>query len=362
MKAAVVHDKKAPLVIEELDVRPVQAHEVRVRIAACGVCHSDLSVLNEYFACPTPVVLGHEAAGIVEEVGPQVDAIKPGDHVVASWSPACGICRYCRAGKRHLCRLCDDPTSASAGRLSLAGQPVAQFLGVGGFAEQAILSDNAVVKIDPEMPLDKACLLGCAVLTGYGAVKKAARVAPGDEVAVFGCGGVGLTVVRTAAEAGARLLVAVDLDDGKLELATRFGATHTFRGDDPELAKKIRALTDERQGVDHAFEVVGNPDLARVCFQSICKGGEVILVGIPRATDKLSLTQIVAVNQEKTVRGSQGGSVDAWVVVPELVSRYLAGVLRVDELVTRTYALDEVNEAFADMRSARNARGVVRIG
>jgi S-(hydroxymethyl)glutathione dehydrogenase/alcohol dehydrogenase len=361
MKAAVVHDKKELIRIEDLDLRSVKNHEVRVRVVACGVCHSDLSVLNEYFACPTPVVLGHEAAGIVEEVGPEVTGIEIGDHVVASWSPACGTCRYCRSGKRHLCHLCNDPTSAAAGRLSLEGQPVAQFLGVGGFAEQAILSDNAVVKIDPAMPLDKACLLGCAVLTGFGAVTEAARVATGDEVAVFGCGGVGLNIVQAAADAGARLLIAVDLDDRKLELASRFGATHTFRGDDPELAKQIRALTEERQGVDHAFEVVGDPELARICYQCICKGGEVVLVGIARATDKLSLSQIVAVTQEKTVRGSQQGSVDAWVVVPKLVSRYLAGELRVDELVTRSYPLKEINKAFADLRAGRNARGIVRI-
>jgi len=361
VKAAVVFDKHAPMEIADVALRPPAPHELRIRVAACGVCHSDLSVLDEYFACPTPVVLGHEAAGVILETGAAVSAFAAGDHVVASWSPACGECRYCRAGKRHLCCLTDDPTSAAAGRLSLAGKPVAQFLGVGGFAEEAVLSANAAVKIDPAIPLEKACLLGCAVLTGFGAVSRAARVGAGEEVAVFGCGGVGLNVVQAAAEARARVVIAVDRDASKLELARSFGATHVLLGDTPDLAKSIRALTLGGQGVDHAFEVVGNVELARVCYQSICKGGQVILVGIARATDKLTLSQIVAVTQEKTIRGSTQGSVDAWTAVPELVARYLAGRLRLDELVTRTYALEEINRAFEDLRAGKNARGVVRI-
>jgi S-(hydroxymethyl)glutathione dehydrogenase/alcohol dehydrogenase len=361
VKAAVVFDKRAPMRIEQLELRPTGPGEVRLRVAACGVCHSDLSVLEEYFACPTPVVLGHEAAGTITEVGPGVRGFSPGDHAVASWSPSCGACRYCRAGKRHLCRLCDDPTSAAAGRLAFRGEAVAQFLGVGGFAEETVLSANAVVKIDPVMPLEKACLLGCAVLTGFGAVDSAARIEPGQEVAVFGCGGVGLNVVQAAVRAGARLVIAVDRDERKLELARSFGATHGFAADTPELVKAIRALTVERQGVDCAFEVVGNAELARSCYQSICKGGQVVLVGIARATDKLSLSQLAAVTQEKTVRGSTQGSVDAWSAVPPLVRSYLDGKLRLDELVSRSYALDEINLAFEDLRAGRNARGIVRM-
>jgi S-(hydroxymethyl)glutathione dehydrogenase/alcohol dehydrogenase len=357
--AAVVHDKNRPMQIESVTLRGLRADEVRVRVRACGVCHSDVSVLNQLFACPTPVVLGHEASGVVEEVGSSVTAVTRGDHVVACWSPSCGRCRYCRRGKLHLCRLTDDPTSAAMDRITLGSTPVAQFLGVGGFAEEIILSENALVRIDRSFPLDRASLLGCAVLTGFGAVEKAARVRAGDEVAVFGCGGVGLNVIQTARRLGAATVVAIDLDDRKLEMARRFGATHTLRGDAPELSKEIRALTLEKQGVDFAFDAVGNVEIARVAFQSVCKGGEVILVGIAHAKDKLSLSQIVAVTQEKTIRGTTQGSLDAWSALPRLVELYNKGELLLDELVTAEYSLDRVNDAIADLRSGRNARGLV---
>jgi len=345
--------------IEEVALRPLREHEVRIRVRACGVCHSDLSVLNELFACPTPVVLGHEASGIVEEVGSAVTRMRAGDHVVASWSPACGHCRYCRRGRLHLCKLADDPTGAALDRIRLGDVPVAQFLGVGGFAEEIILSDNAAVVIDRSMPLDKASLLGCAVLTGFGAVEKAAGVRTGDEVAVFGCGGVGLNILQTARRLGARTIVAVDLDDSKLELARRFGATHVLRGDAPDLHKQIRALTVERQGVDFAFDAVGNVEIARIAYQSICKGGEVVLVGIAHAKDKLTLSQIVAVTQEKTVRGTTQGSLDAGSGIPRLSDLYKKRELLLDELVTSSYSLGGINDAIADLRSGRNARGLV---
>lgn len=357
--AAVVHDKSRPMTIEEVALRPLRDHEIRVRVRACGVCHSDLSVLNELFACPVPVVLGHEASGVVEEIGSSVTRTRVGDHVVASWSPACGQCRYCRRGKLHLCKLTDDPTGAATGRIRLGDQSVAQFLGVGGFAEEIILSDNAAVVIDRSMPLDKASLLGCAVLTGFGAVEKAAGVRAGDEIAVFGCGGVGLNILQTARRAGARTIVAIDLDDRKLELARRFGATHVLRGDAPDLHKEIRALTVERQGVDFAFDAVGNVEIARVAYQSICKGGEVVLVGIAHAKDKLTVSQIVAVTQEKTVRGTTQGSLDAWGAIPRLIDLYKKGELMLDELVTSHYSLDRINDAIEDLRGGRNARGLV---
>jgi S-(hydroxymethyl)glutathione dehydrogenase/alcohol dehydrogenase len=358
-RAAIVHQKNEPMRVEEITLRPVREGELRIRVAACGVCHSDLSVLNEYFACPTPVILGHEAAGIVLETGPGVASVAPGDAVVAAWSPACRTCRYCRAGKLHLCRLTDDPTGAARGRVRLGDTEVAQFLGVGGFAEEAILSENAVVRLDPSMPLDKASLLGCAVVTGYGAARFAAKVKPGDEVAVFGCGGVGLNVVQGVRLSGARTIVAIDLDDSKLDLARQFGATHVLRGDAPDLHKAVRKLTVEGQGVDYAFDAVGNVAIERTAFSCLCKGGELILVGIAHMKDRFELVQIAAVTQEKTVRGTTAGSANLWETVPELVSLYRKGELRLDELVTRRYRLDEVNEAMSDLREGRNARGVI---
>ena len=358
-RAAVVYHKDQPMKVEQVTLRPLGEHEVLVRVKACGVCHSDLSVLNGYFACPTPVILGHEAAGVVEEVGSAVTLVKPGDHVVAAWSPSCGQCRFCRSGRRHLCTLADDPTSRALDRVTVGGEPVAAFLGIGGFAEQVILADNAVIPIDHSMPFDRAALLGCAVITGYGSARIAANVQPGDEVAVFGCGGVGLNILQGARLAGAGLVVAVDLDDAKLETARRFGATHVLRADLPDLHKAIRALTTEKAGLDFAFDAVGHPDVARTAFLSIAKGGEVILVGIARNTDKVSLSQIAAVTQEKGMRGTTNGSADAWKTVPVLVDLYRRKELMLDELVSRTYRLDEVNEAFDDLRSGRNARGVV---
>ncbi len=358
-RAAVVYQKDQPLVVEQVELRPLREHEVLVRVKACGVCHSDLSVLNEFFACPVPVVLGHEAAGIVEAVGPGVTNVSAGDHVVAAWSPACGECRFCKSGRRHLCNLADDPTSRAMDRMTAGGQPVAAFLGIGGFAEQVILADNAVIRIDEEMPFDRAALLGCAVITGYGAARFAAGVKPGDDVAVFGCGGVGLNVVQACRMAGAGLIVAVDLDDAKLEMARKFGATHVLRGDAPDLHKQIRALTRERAGLDFAFEAVGNAEVARVAFLSIAKGGEVILVGIAHMKEKVSLSQIAAVTQEKGVRGTTNGSADSWQTVPQLIDLYRSKELMLDELVSRTYRLDEINEAVADLRSGKNARGVV---
>jgi S-(hydroxymethyl)glutathione dehydrogenase/alcohol dehydrogenase len=357
--AAIVRKTDAPMEIREISVRALRAHEVRVRVRACGVCHSDLSVLNEFFACPLPVVLGHEAAGVVEETGPGVENLRPGDHVVACWSPACGECRYCKSGKVHLCGLADDPTSAAMDRIRCGDEAVAQFLGVGGFADEIILSENAAVKIDPSMPLDKASLLGCAVLTGYGAVTEAAKVQAGQEVAIFGCGGVGLNIVQSAAMAGAKTVIAIDTDPAKLELARNFGATHTLAANTDGIHKEIRKLTEERQGVDFAFDAVGNVEIARTGYQSICKGGEVILVGIAHFKDKLSLSQIVTVTQEKCVRGTTQGSADPWTAIPELVALYGDGKLRIDELVSKNYRLEDANQAMQDLRDGKNARGVI---
>ncbi len=357
--AAVVYEKNAPMKIEQVELAPLGAHELRVRVHACGVCHSDLSVLNEYFACPTPVVLGHEAAGVIEEVGSAVTGFAVGDHVVACWSPSCGSCRFCRRGRPHLCNLADDPTSAAADRMRIGDQGIAQFLGIGGFAEITTLSDNAAVKLDREMPLDKAALLGCAVLTGYGAARYAARVGDGDEVVVLGCGGVGLNVIQGARLQGAARVLAVDVDPAKLEMARAFGATHVLDGRSESLVKDIRGLTTEGAGVDFAFEAVGSPDLARTAFLSICKGGEAVLVGIAHYKDKVSFSQIAAVTQEKVVRGTTNGSANNWEAVPELVSLYRSGDLKLDELVTRRYSLAEVNEAMDDLRAGRNARGVI---
>jgi len=357
--AAVVYDKSKPLKIETVRHRALGPGEALVRLAACGVCHSDLSILNELYPCPTPVILGHEAAGVVEAIGPDVTAVRPGDHVVALWRPSCGRCRYCRSGRPHLCKRGEDPTAEAADRVYVGEAPVHEFLGIGGFAERTILREDALVKIDPAMPLDKAALLGCAVITGFGAARNAAHVKPGDEVAVFGCGGVGLNIIQGARRQGASVIVAVDLDDAKLALARRFGATHVFDGRLEDLPKAIRKATTEGQGVDFAFDAVGDVNLINQAWRSLCKGGEVILVGIPHMKATASISPIQSILSERGLRGSVAGSAGSAAFIGELVRLYQEGELNLDDLLTRRYSLREVNTALDDLRQGRNARGVL---
>lgn len=357
--AAVVYEKDKPMKIEEVTYRAPKEDEVLVKLAACGVCHSDLSVLNEFYPCPTPVILGHEAAGVVEEVGPGVTGVKKGDHVVAVWKPACGKCRYCRSGKQHLCRLGENPTGRATDCVTANGTAIMEFLGVGGYSEYTILASNALIVIDKSMPLDRAAVIGCAVLTGYGAVKYAAHVKEGQEVAVYGCGGVGLSIVEGARLQGAKTIVAVDVDEAKLEMAKNFGATHTFRADTADLHKEIKKVTEESAGVDHAFDAVGNSEVISMAARAICKGGEVILVGIPHMKEQVSISPIQTVTLEKSYRGSLGGSSSSYETVPELVSLYQNKKLRLDALITKTYSLSEANDAMNDLREGKNARGVL---
>ena len=357
--AAVVYEKDQPMKIEEVRYRDLQDDEVRVKLAACGVCHSDLSILNELYPCPTPVILGHEAAGVVEEVGPKVGGVAKGDHVVGVWKPSCGSCRYCKSGKAHLCKLGEDPTSRAAGRISSGETMIEQFLGIGGFSEATILSENALVKIDPSLDLAKAALLGCAVLTGFGAAQSTAGVKDGDEVAVYGCGGVGLNIIQGARECGAKTIIAVDLDDAKLEQASEFGATHCLNASTPDLHKAIRGLTEARQGVDYAFDAVGSVQIVEQAFRAVCKGGEVILVGIDHMKNKFSFSDFQLVVLEKGIRGCMAGSLDPIVAVGELISLYQNKRLKLDELITRTYSLNEANDAMNDLREGKNARGVL---
>ncbi len=357
--AAIVYNKKEPMKIEEVQYRRIGDNEIFVKLAACGVCHSDLSILNELFPSPTPIILGHEAAGEVVEVGAKITGIAKGDHVVGLWRPACGKCRYCLNGKSHLCRLGDDPTSAATGRITSGSTPIHQFLGVGGFSEYAILSENAFIKIDPSMPLQKAALLGCAVITGFGAASHGAKIKAGDEVAVFGCGGVGLNIIQGAKNCGAKTIVAIDLDDNKLELAKQFGATHALNAKTPKLRKAIQEFTDHQEGVDYAFDAVGNVEIETEAYLSLCRGGTVVSVGIAHMIEKISIPQMLTVMQEKCVRGSLAGSHSIHEAIPSMVTLYRQHKLKLDELVTKTYSIREANDAMNDLRSGKNARGVL---
>lgn len=357
--AAVVYKFDEPMKVEEVTYRDLREGEVMIKMAACGVCHSDLSVLNLIIPCPTPVILGHEAAGVVEEVGPGVTDVAKGDHVIGIWKPSCGNCRLCRSGKGHLCDLGTNPTMLAMDRCKVGDTPVIEFLAVGGFSEYTILNTTSLVKIEDSMPLDKAALLGCAVITGFGAAVNQAQVKKGDSVAIFGCGGVGLNIIQGAVHNGAETIVGVDLDDKKLEFAKTFGATHTLNGGSDTLIQDLKKLTVEKMGVDHSFDAVGHLGVIEQAAAVTCKGGNVIMVGVPKMTDKFDLHPFGQIFTEKPFRGTVAGSCTCSEALPELIDLYKNGKLKLDELVTKTYPLNEINDAFDDLRNGKNARGVI---
>ncbi|GIX46128.1 MAG: alcohol dehydrogenase [Candidatus Tectimicrobiota bacterium] len=362
MKAAVLYEPGTPLVIEEVQLDPPKAGEVKVRVAANGACHSDLHVMTGDMRMPMPIVLGHEAAGIVAEVGPGVTSVREGDHVVLSFSPVCGTCYYCTQGRPQLCErkppqpgvLLDGTT-----RLHKNGQPIYHFAFTAAFAEETVVPESCVIKIREDIPLDRACLVGCGVMTGVGAAINTAQVRPGSSVAVIGCGGVGLNVVQGAALAGARRIIAIDLLDAKLELAKVFGATDTINPTRDEPWQAVRDLTEGR-GVDYAFEVISTPKTIELAFKMTAPGGVCTIVGVSPEKARISLNPNVFVGMEKTLKGSYYGSARPRLDMPRLLDLYMQGRLKIDELVSRTVPLEQVNEAYALLQKGEVARSVIK--
>ena len=361
-KAVVFRELNQPVVVEEIAVDPPKRGEITVKMAACGVCHSDLSAVNGTIPLPPPLVLGHEAAGVVVEVGEGVSGIAVGDHVVSNFIYMCGSCRFCTGGRPVLCieqgKALLTPPEGTPRTHDAAGKPLGIFSGCGVMAEYATLSMVNVVKIDPAIPLDRAALVGCAVTTGVGAVFNTAKVEPGSSVVVFGCGGVGLNAIQGAAIAGARQVIAVDTVASKLEFAKTFGATHTLllkTGEDP--VKELKKLTGG--GADYAFECVGNGELSGTAYRAIARGGKAVIVGVARGSDMISVKQPGMVFEEKTLQGSMFGSCVPRIDFPRMLGLYMAGKLKLDELITRRYSIDEAPQAFEDMQSGKNARGVI---
>src|SRR5499427_685344 len=278
MKAAVFHGPHQPLTIEEVDIDKPMGREVLVRTVGSGVCHSDLHFVDGLYPFPTPAILGHEAAGVVEEVGLQVSEFKPGDHVIACLSVFCGHCDYCLTGKTHLCQTRPVRAKTEPPKLSWKGQPVNQFANLSAYAEKMLVHENALVKIDNEMPLDRAALIGCGVTTGVGAVLNTARIEPGSTVAVFGAGGVGLAVIQGARIGGARMIIAVDVHEKKLQTARELGATHVVDASKGDPVQAIRDMTGG--GVDYAFEAIGLKKAAEQSFECIRFGGTATVVGM----------------------------------------------------------------------------------
>ncbi len=361
-KAAICREWNQPVVVEEVTVESPHRGEVMIRVGACGVCHSDLSVTNATLPLPPPIVIGHEAAGIVEEVGEGVEDFAPGDHVVVSWIAMCGECRFCVEGRPQLCEMGQKAAATlpdGTTRLTDAdGKPLHHMAGVAVMAEYATLHRDNLIKIEPELPLDKAAVVGCAVMTGVGAALNTAKVRPGSSVAVFGAGGIGLNVIQGAALAGAERIVAVDLEDKKLGLAQQFGATHTVNpGPDESAVAKIHELTGG--GADYVFECIGVPAVIQQAWEATGRGGTCVVVGVSKPTDTVQLGAFMLPFSEKVLTGSMYGSARPRIDFPRLFELYKRNRIKLDELVTATYSIDEVNRAFDDMTRGVNARGVI---
>lgn len=357
MKAAVFREVGQPLEIEEVSISKPGPREVLIRTAAAGVCHSDLHFVEGLYPAITPVVLGHESAGIVEQVGSDVTYVKPGDHVITCLSVFCGHCEHCLTGHMSLCQNPETKRGAEDDpRLSQNSEAVQQFANLSSFAEQMLVHEHAIVKIREDMPLDRAALIGCGVTTGVGSVFHTAGVEPGSTVAVIGCGGVGLSCVNGAALAGAGKIIAVDMVDSKLEMAKTFGATDVVNGNDGDPVEQVRELTGG--GVHYAFEAIGLKVTAEQAFSMIRPGGTATIIGMIPVGTKIELMGS-AFLQEKTIKGSMMGSNRFRVDMPRFIDFYLQGKLHLDEMVSKRIGLGDVNEAFADMKSGSVARSVI---
>jgi S-(hydroxymethyl)glutathione dehydrogenase/alcohol dehydrogenase len=349
-------------VVEEIQVESPRRGEVMVQIKACGVCHSDLSGTNGTIPLPPPTVLGHEAAGIIAEVGEGVTDIAVGDSVVVSWVPVCGKCPYCVQGRPALCDVSARATltlpDGTSRYKDAKGNTLNHFAGTGVMTEYATLHRDNVIKIDADVPFDKAALVGCAVMTGVGAALNTAKVRPGSSVAVFGAGGIGLNVIQGAALAGADKIIAVDLEDKKLEFAAVFGATHTINPTTAgDAVAAIVGLTGG--GAEYTFECIGNAKVIEQAFAATRKGGTCVVVGVAKMTDQVTLGAFMLPFQEKVLTGSMYGSARPSIDFPRLLSLYKSHRLKLDELVTATYKIEEINRAFDDMQKGVNARGVI---
>jgi S-(hydroxymethyl)glutathione dehydrogenase/alcohol dehydrogenase len=361
-KAAICRHHNKPVVVEDIAVDGPKRGEAMVKLAACGVCHSDLSAITGTIALPLPLVLGHEGAGVVEEVGEGVTELAKGDHVVFSFIYMCGKCRFCVAGRPVLCleqgKALTTPLEGTPRVRDAQGAPLNIFSGCGAMAEYATVSAQNLIKIDPKIPLDCAALVGCGVTTGVGAVFNTAKVEPGSSVAVFGCGGVGLSVIQGARIAGAERIIAIDTLEAKLEMGKKFGATDTVlaRKDD-DLAKTLKKMTSG--GPDYAFECVGSGELAGAAYRAIRRGGLAVVVGVAKPSDSTSVRTMTLPFEEKTLTGSYFGSCVPRVDFPRMLSLYMAGRLKLEELITRRYSIAEAPQAFADLEAGKNARGVI---
>jgi len=357
MKAAIFQKAHEPLSIEDVDLAELRSDEVLVRTVCSGVCHSDLHVVDGMGNLTMPMVLGHESSGVVEQAGKDVGYVAPGDRVILSLKPFCGRCYYCLGGRPHLCND-RQLAAASARRITWKGKPVLQMGSVGSFAEYMITSESGVVKIPNEMPMAEAALIGCAVMTGVGAALYTAQVPGGAVVAVIGCGGIGLNIVQGCQLAGASQIIAVDVVPYKLELARKFGATHTLHAKEVDAVKAVRQLTGG--GAEYAFEAIGSPDTARQAFDMVRPGGTAVVVGV-MGTGEIRVPGAGFSLSDKKLIGCVFGSARFREHMPKLIDLFLQGRLNLTGLVTQRLPLAEVNRAFELMREGTVARSVLEI-
>lgn len=362
MRAAVLTEVNKPLQILDLKQDGPKAGEVRVKTRAAGVCMSDWHIIIGDWPMPLPMVLGHEAAGEVVEIGPGVTNTKVGDHVIFSFRENCGHCRYCTQGRNVLCighvtsprgRMFDGTS-----RISLNGEPVNQMARIGTFSEFVVCQSEQVVPVRKDLPWAHAAIIGCSVATGVGAVTRHAQVPAGSDVAVIGCGGVGLNIVQGARLAGARHIIAIDLLDNKLEMAKTFGATHTINAKKDDVAKTVKSFTGGF-GVDFAFDAIGTEPTAMQVIDIVAPGGHAVLVGIPHVQTKAQFSPFMMVFTEKKLTGSYYGSVRPTIDFPLLADLSLSKRLDLDSLISRTYKFDEINDGFKNLTSGSVARGVI---
>jgi S-(hydroxymethyl)glutathione dehydrogenase/alcohol dehydrogenase len=364
-RAAVAWEAGKPLSIEEVEVAPPKAGEVRVKIVASGVCHTDAYTLSGKDSEGIfPVIFGHEGGGIVESVGEGVTSVQPGDHVIPLYIPECRECKFCTSGKTNLCGkirvtqgkgMMPDGTS----RFTCKGQTIFHYMGTSTFSEYTVMPEIAVAKVSKEAPLEKVCLLGCGITTGYGAALNTAKVEPGSTVAVFGLGGVGVSVIQGAKAAGAKRIIGVDINESKYDFAHKMGATECInpKNYDKPIQEVLVELTDG--GVDYSFEAIGNPMTMRAALEACHKGwGVSTIIGVAEAGKTIETRPFQLVTG-RVWKGTAFGGVKGRSELPGIVDKYLAGELKVDEYVTFTYPLEEINEAFHVMHEGKSIRSVV---
>jgi S-(hydroxymethyl)glutathione dehydrogenase/alcohol dehydrogenase len=364
INAAILWEQGRPLSVEEAELEAPRAGELLVEVKAAGVCHSDLHPARGDWPARVPLVLGHEGAGIVRETGEGATRVRVGDHVVFCWAPACGACPYCLEGRPVLCDRLERTTyrnrlPAGGTRLRARGKEVAHFNGTACFADFAVVAEEGAIPVPADVSFEALATLGCAVITGVGAVLNAARVEAGAKVLVIGAGGVGLNVVQGARLAACEKIIAVDMQTKPLKLAREFGATDAIEASGEDVAQKVRELTDGR-GPDYVFDTVGAPATLSQALAFARKGGTVVLTGLSRTDALASFPLFPFVMQEKRLKGSLYGSGQPLKDIPLLVSLYREGKLKLDELVSRSYGLEGVNEALDALASAEGARGIIR--